>query len=133
MHARVWLAPQVIVRLQEDLKESRQVLFAELRRGALQRRRLRGGRGNQIGIRAAHSRNKKISHVADGFAAEMLQVAPFPLKRVHEAKRAIRRTRSNGADQFLERVFRNHAEQFAYFLVGDGVAAKRARTAPRAS
>jgi hypothetical protein len=57
MYTRVWLAPQIVVRLQQDLEKSRQVLFAELRRGALQRRALVGSCGNQIGISAAHPRD----------------------------------------------------------------------------
>ncbi len=127
MHARIGLAAQVVVGLQQDLKKARQIFFAKLRRGALQRGPLVGRCGNQLGIRAANACDEEISHVANGFAAKVLQIAPFFLKGVHQAERAIRRTRGNRADQFLKRVFRDHAEQFADFLVPNRIPAKRAR------
>src|SRR6267142_5660593 len=104
MDTRIWLAAEIIVSLQQNLKESRQILFTELRRCALQGRALVRCGGNQVRVCAANTRDQKIAHMADSFAAEVLQIAPFFLKGVYQAESAVRRTRSNRADQFLKRV-----------------------------
>ena len=123
MHAGIGLAAQIIIGLQEDLEKSREIFFTELRSRFGEGRALIRGRGDQIRIRAAHARDQKVADVADGFAAEMLEVASIFLKGVHEAESAVRRTFRDGRDKFVERIFRNDAEKFANLLVRDDIAA----------
>src|SRR6266436_7113549 len=65
MDARIRLTAQVIIGLQQDLKKSRQVFFAELRRSLCERRPLIRSRRNQIRICAADSRDQQVPHVPD--------------------------------------------------------------------
>src|SRR5213595_1235539 len=86
VNARIGLAAKIVVRLQQNVEKSCEVLFAELRgrfrkRGSLIRRRR-----DQFRIRAANSRNQEIAHVADCFAAEVLKVAAFFLESVDKSK-----------------------------------------------
>ncbi len=80
MHARIGLAPQIIVGLQKNLEKSREVFFAELRSGFRERWPLIRCSRDQIRIRAAHARDQQVAHVPDGFTAEMLKVTPFLLE-----------------------------------------------------
>jgi len=72
-----------------------------------------GGRGDQSGVRAADARDEKVSEMADGFAAEMLQVLSLRKQPMHERKNALRRTRFDGAGQLIENFFGDDAEQLA--------------------
>src|SRR5579862_8416366 len=127
MHARVGLAPQVVVGLQKNVEEAGKVFFAELRCGLGERRALLGRSGDQIRIGAANARDQQVAHVSNRFAAEVLEVAAFFLKGVDKTKGAVGRAGGDGFHQFVQRIFGNHAEQFAYFLVGNVVAAIGAR------
>ena len=101
MYARIRFPSQVIVGLQENLKESRQVLFRE------QRRRFGDGWPlvwrcrNQVRIRAAHARNQQVPKVADGFTAEVLQIASFFLERMHQSECAVRGPFRNRPHEFF--------------------------------
>ena len=89
VNARIGFAAKIVIRLQKNIEKSREILFAEMRSRLCERRPLvRRGR-DQFGIRAANARNQKITHVANRFAAEVLKIAPFFLKRVDKAERAI--------------------------------------------
>src|ERR1700732_5622611 len=121
MQTRIGLAPQVVVREQEDLKESREVFFAEFCRLCRQSRTLFGGRGDQIGFRAANARDHKIAKMADGFAAEVLQVLAIANEAMHEAEHALGGLRGDGFDEFIENAFGDDAEKFAHLRVGDVV------------
>ena len=99
MHSRIRLAAQVIIGLQQNLKKSREVLFAKERRSFRQRRTLVCGCRNQIRIRSAHLGNQQIPYVPNRFTAEMLQVAPFLLKRVDQPQRPVGRALRNRAYQ----------------------------------
>jgi len=76
MYARVGFAAEVIVGLQQDLKKSRQILFAELGRCALQGGTLIGRRGNQVRVCAANPRNQQVAHVPNGFAQKCCKFRP---------------------------------------------------------
>ena len=123
MHARIGLPPQVIIRLQQNLEKSREVFFTEQSRRLRQRWTLIRGRRNQFRIRPARSRDQQIAHVPDRFPAEVLQIAPFLLERMHQPQGAVCRPFCNRADQFLQRIIRHHAQQFAHLFVGNGFAA----------
>ena len=127
MHARIGLPPQIVIRLQQNLKEPRQVFLAEQRRGFRDRRPLIRCCGNQLRIRAAHSRDQEVAHVPDRFAAEVLQIAASFLKRMHESQCAVGRTGRNRSNEFLQRVFRHHAQKCPHLVIGNRVAAIRPR------
>ena len=98
MHARVGLAPEIVVSLQQNVEKSCEVFFAEERGRFCKRGTLIGSSSNQIGIRAANASNQEIAYVANRFAAEVLQVAAFFLKGVDETERAVRGTSGDGLD-----------------------------------
>src|SRR2546423_11206539 len=95
MYASVEFAAQIVVGLQQDLEAARQVFFGELLGGAGESGTLIGSCRDQFGIGSAHPGDQQVPHVPDGFAAEMLQIAAFPLKRVDESERAVGGTCSN--------------------------------------
>src|SRR5204862_2240613 len=123
MHARVGLAAEIVVSLQQNVEKSREVFFAEERGRFCKRGTLIGSSSNQIGIRAANASNQEIAYVANCFTAEMLQVAAFFLKGVYKTERAVRGPSSNSFHQFVQRVFGNNTEKFAHFFVGNIFAA----------
>ena len=127
MHARIWLSPQIVICLQQDLEKASEVFFAELRRRVRERGLLVRRGGNQIRIRAANARNQQVAHVPDGFAAEMLKVAAVLLKGVHEAEGAVRRAFRDGGHKFVEGIFRHNAQKFAHLFIRDDVAAISSR------
>src|SRR5713226_9513096 len=90
VHPRIWLVPQILIGLQKNIEESRQVLFAELRGGFRKRGPLVGSRRNQVRFRAANPRNQEVAHVSNRLTTKMLQVAAFFLKGVDESERAVR-------------------------------------------
>ena len=61
----------------------------------------------------------------NGFAAEVLQVTTFFLKRVHQSQRAVCGASRNRSHQFFQRIFRHHAQQRAHLVIGNRVAAIR--------
>ena len=93
MQPRIGFAAQIVVGVQQNLKESRQVFFAERGRSMRQARALIGGRGNQIGIGSANPRDQKIAEMADGFAAKMLQILSFGEQPMHQRQDALGGTR----------------------------------------
>ena len=86
----------------KNLEEAREVFFAELRGGFRQRGTLIGSGGDQIGIRAADASDQKIAHVANRFAAEMLEVVAFVLESVNQSKRAVGGSGCDGFDKFVQ-------------------------------
>ena len=72
MDARVGLAAQVIIGLQQDLKEACEIFLGKLFRGSRESRALVWRRGDQLRIRSANACYQEISDVANRFAAEML-------------------------------------------------------------
>ena len=89
MNARVELATEIFVGLQQDLEKAREVFFREQRGCAFERGALIGSRGDQIGISAADASHEQVAEVANRFATEVLQVAAFFLKAVNEGKGAV--------------------------------------------
>ncbi len=63
----------------------------------------------------------------DRLSAEMLQIAAFLLKRVHQAQRAVGRCCSDGLNQLFQHILRHYAEQIPNLFVGDRIAAVRPR------
>jgi hypothetical protein len=123
MQARIGFAAEFVVNFKQDAEKPGEVLFAKefgLRREAGP---LAGRRRDERGLRASHTGNQKIAKMANGFAAEMLQVLPVGDQAVNQAERAVRRLGANGFDKVIEHAFSHHAQQFAHLLVGDGVSA----------
>ena len=86
MQPRVGFAAQVVVGNQQDLEIPSQVFFGECFGGARQAQPLVGRGGNQIRVSAADARDQQIAEMPDGFAAEMLEVAPLGKKGVHQGE-----------------------------------------------
>ena len=118
--------PQIIFRLQKNLEVARQIFFAEKCRGLCQTGPLLRCGGDQIGIRAADARNQQVPHVPNGFAAEVLEVPPLFLERVHQAQGALGRLPGDGFDKFIQGILGHHAQEIAHRLVVNVVTAIRA-------
>lgn len=127
MNARIEFATEVFVGLQQDLEETREVLFTEEGRRALQCGALVRCGCDQIGIRARDASDENVADVTNRLAAEVLEVAAFFLKAVDESESAVSRAGGNGVDEFFERIFGNDSEKFANLFGGNGVAAVGAR------
>ena len=98
MHARVGFAAQIVVGLQKNIEKPGEIFFAELGGGFGQRGTLIGSGRDQFRIRSADASDQQIAHVANRFAAKMLQVAAFFLKSVNESKGTVRGPGSDGLD-----------------------------------
>ena len=94
VQARIGLAAQIVVGGEQNIEKAREILFAELRGLFGEPRALVGGRGDQIRIRAANARHQQIAKMANGFAAEVLQILPVGDQPVHQGQARARPTAS---------------------------------------
>ena len=119
MQPLIGLAAQIVIRVQENLKEARQVFFAERFRRPLDWWALIGGCGDQIGVGSANARDQQVPEMADSLAAEMLQVLPLREKSMYQGKHAFGGALFDRAGQLVQNFSRHHAQQFAHLRVGD--------------
>jgi hypothetical protein len=117
VQARIRLAAKVIFGVQKDLKKSSELLLAERFGSFLQSRPFVGGRGNQFGIRTAHTRDKHVAKMAEGFTAKMLEVLPLGEQTMHKRENTVGRSLFNRAGQLVENFSWHDAEQVANLRV----------------
>lgn len=109
MQARIGFSAQVVVGGEKDLEESREIFFGETsgllgEAGALVERC-----GNKIRIGTADAGHKQIAEMANGFAAEVLEVLPVGDEAVDEAEGALSGLRCDRFDEFVEDAFGDNA------------------------
>ena len=86
MQPRIGLATQIVIRGQQNIEKACEVFFAELSGVFRQSRALIGGRRDKFGIRTSYARQQQVAEVADGLAAEMLQVLSLGDEAMHEVQ-----------------------------------------------
>ena len=123
MNARVHFAANVVVGLKKDLEVAREIFLGEKRGSFREAGALIGGGGNQIGISTADARDEQIADVANGFRAEVLEVAALALEAVNEGEGALGGLHVDSVNQFLEGVFGDDTEEFTDGVVFNIVAA----------
>ncbi len=116
----------VVIGLQQNLEAAREIFFAESGGRARQLRFLVRRRGNQIGIYSAYPRDQQVAKMADGLAAELLQVLPFGEQLVHQSQHALGGTGFDRGHQFSEHLAAGESKQFAHLRFANLFATIRA-------
>jgi hypothetical protein len=125
MQARIGLATDIVFRVEQDLEETSEVLFAELCGGLREVFVFFWRSRDQIGIGAADAGDEKIAEVADSFAAELLKILPFGEQLMNEGKDTRRGTFGDGRRQLVHDAAGDDAQDFADLILRDAIAAIR--------
>ena len=128
MQARVGLAAQIVVRVQQNLEKTREIFFAERAAAARDAGADRPGAAINSESGAADARDQQIAEMADGLAAEMLQILSFGEQSMNQSQSTrVGGSRFDRAGQFVQDFLGDDAEKFAHLRVGNVVAAVGAR------
>src|SRR5215472_4190903 len=122
MKARIGFAAKIVIGGKKQLKKSCEIFFSEARGLLGESWALIGWSGDQIGISTAHTRDEKITKMANHLAAKVLEILSFADEAMDEAERALGGLGGDGFDEFIKHAFGDDAEKFADLRIGDFIA-----------